>query len=145
MVVSWDGSGHALAALQSVVGLFRDRIVEHIEIVIGVWPARDTAMWSDIQEEQFASDDLHQAAATVVAAKIALLEDALRPIAQTIASSTAVGAYADIVVETIARSNANMLFLILGAHDSQNVLEETLRAVVASKIVTCILRPPRSA
>jgi hypothetical protein len=100
-------------------------------------------MWSDIQQEQFASDDLHQAAAKVVAADIQLLEDILRPMAQTIASSTTSGAYTDIVVDAIARSNATILFVILGTHDDHKVLEETLRAVVeASTIPTFILRPP---
>lgn len=43
MLVSWDGSGHALAALRDVMPLFRERSVEHVEIVLVTWPARDIA------------------------------------------------------------------------------------------------------
>ena len=94
MIVSWDGSGHALAALKDVIGLFRDQAVEHVEVVITVWPPRDVAMWTDIQQQQFVSDDLHAAAAQVATANIKLLEETLRPIARTMSSSTTNGVFA---------------------------------------------------
>jgi len=75
--------GHGIAARQSVVGLFRDQTVEHIEVVISVWPPRDVAMWSDIRRRQFELDDLHRAAAQIAAENLGRLEDTLRPIAQT--------------------------------------------------------------
>jgi hypothetical protein len=143
MMVSWDGSGHALRALRDMVGLFRAGSVEHVEILITVWPPRDIAMWSDIQQRQFISDDLHAAAAQVATENLHLLEDILRPISQSIASSTTNGPFEKIIAATIARTNADLLFVIAGTHDRNNAIAESMRTVVAeSKIPTWILRPP---
>jgi len=142
MVVTWDGSGHALEALRNVVGLFREQSVEHIEIVLAIWPPRDIAMWSDIQQQQILSDDLHRAAAEVGADEVQRLEEILRPITRAISSSTANGHISDIVVATIARTHADFLFVLAGTHDASGVIQETMRSIVAqSKIPTLILRP----
>src|ERR1019366_8549811 len=110
MIVSWDGSGHALGALRGVIGLFREQAVEHIEIVLTVWPPRDIAMWSDIQERQFIADDLHSAAAQVAAENLHELESIFRRLSPSIRSSTTNGPFAEIIVNAIARSRADLLF-----------------------------------
>src|SRR5471030_3141471 len=97
MLVSWDGSGHALGALRNVMRLFRERSVEHAEIVLVTWPARDIARWSDIYERQIVTDDLHRAAAEVTADEVQLLEEIIRPIARSVTSSSADGPYLDIM------------------------------------------------
>jgi hypothetical protein len=143
MIVSWDGSGHAMEALRSVIGLFRDRSVEHVEIILTVWPPRDIALWADIQEQQFVSQDLHTAAAQVASDDVHRLEELFRPIARSIATSTTDGPFADVIDAAIERTKADMLFVIAGARDPHNPVQETMRAVVIdSKIPTWILRPP---
>jgi hypothetical protein len=146
MIVSWDGSGHAIEALRGVIGLFRDQSIEHVEIILTVWPPREIAMWADIQEKQFVSDDLHSAAAQVAADNIRLLEDMFRPLSQSIASSTTNGPFAGIINGAIEKTKADVLFVVAGARDPHNAVQETMRAVViASKIPTWILRPPGNA
>jgi hypothetical protein len=146
MMVSWDGSGHALQALRDTVGLFRERSVEHVEILLTVWPARDVPMWSDIQQRQFVADDLHAAAAEVATENLHTLEEILRPISQSIASSTTNGPFDEIIAGAVARTKADLLFVIVGTHDRHGAIAETMRKVVAeSKIPTWILRPPGTA
>ncbi len=143
IIVSWDGSGHAIGTLRSVIGLFGEAAAEHIEIVLTVWPPRDIALWSDIQERQLLSDDLHRAAALVAAEDLHELEDLLRPLAKSIAASTTNGPFPEIIAAAVARTRADLLFIIAGTHDAHNVLQEGLRAVVAaSTIPTLVLRPP---
>jgi hypothetical protein len=143
MIVSWDGSGHALKALRGIVGLFREGAVEHIEIILTVWPPRDVALWSDINERAVLADDLHRAAAEVAAADVRELEDLLRPIARSITSSTTDGHFAEVIGPAIERTRSDLLFVLAGTHDEHHVIAETLQSVVAeSRIPTWLLRPP---
>lgn len=100
-------------------------------------------MWSDIQQRQFVADDLHAAAAQVAAENLHLLEEILRPLSQSIASSTTNGPFAEIIAGAIERTHADLLFVIAGTHDRHGEIAETMRRVVTeSKIPTWILRPP---
>jgi hypothetical protein len=145
IVVSWDGSGHAIGVLRSLVTLIREQSVEHIEVVVSVWPARDIARWTDIAERQFVADDLHRAAAEEADIEVARLEEVLRPIAQSIVSTKPVGAYLDVLFAAVERTKADLLLVVAGAHDPSHVIESTLPEVIArSKVPTCILRPPAS-
>jgi hypothetical protein len=142
IIVSWDGSGHALDALRDLVGLFRRQAVEHVEIVLTIWPAREIAMWSDIQSRQLETDDLHRAAAEIAADDARRLEDILRPIAAGIASSTTDGPFEQVIVEAISRVRADLLLVLAGTHDPSNIIRETLRAVQArAGIPMLVLRP----
>ena len=143
MIVSWDGSGHALGALRSVVGLFREQSVEHVEVVLRIWPPNDIARWSDIRQQQLVADDLHRAAAEVAANEVQLLEAVLSRIAQTIGSATPDGPFVAAIADAIERTRADLLFVLAGAHDASGTIEEAMRSVVEqSKIPTLILRSP---
>jgi hypothetical protein len=143
IVVSWDGSGHAIGVLRSVVALMRDQSVEHVEIVVSVWPQRDIARWADIHERQVISDDLHRAAAEEAQVEVKELEEILRPIAQSIVSTEPAGPYLDVLFAAVERTKADLLLVVAGAHDPSHVIEKTTLEIVAqSKVPTWILRPP---
>ncbi len=143
IVVSWDGSGHTLGPLRDLVGLFRQHAVEHIEVVMTIWPPREIAMWSDIQRRQFETDDLHRAAAEVAADDVRRLEDILRPLTPSIAASVTNGPFEEIITAAVARARADLLFVLAGSHDPSNVIGKTLENVQAhAGIPTLILRPP---
>jgi transcriptional regulator of acetoin/glycerol metabolism len=143
MLVSWDGSGHALGALRDVMPLFRERSVELAEIVLVTWPARDIARWSDIYERQIVSDDLHRAAAEVTGEEVQLLEEIIRPIARKVTSSTADGPYVAVMTAAIERTNADLVLIMLGTHDASGVIAQTMQAWAQNaSIPTLVLRPP---
>jgi hypothetical protein len=143
IIVSWDGSGHALGALSSLIGVFRQQAVDHVEIVMTIWPPRDIAMWSDINDRQFETDDIHRAAADVAAADIRRLEDVLRPITESISSSVTNGPFEQIITDAVSRTGADFLLVLAGNHDPSRVIQETLEAVrVQARIPTLVLRPP---
>jgi hypothetical protein len=143
MLVSWDGSGHALGALRDVMPLFRERSVELAEIVLITWPARDIPRWSDIYERQIVADDLHRAAAEVTGEEVQLLEEIIRPIARRVTSSTADGPYVEIMTAAIERTNADLVLLLLGTHDASGVIAQTMQTWAQSaSIPTLVLRPP---
>src|ERR1700733_14222872 len=80
----WDGSGHAMEALQQVVPLFRAQAFSHIEIMMLVWPQRDTAMWRDILEREALAADLHRAAAEISTAYGDRLRKVILPTAKAV-------------------------------------------------------------
>jgi hypothetical protein len=55
-ITVWDGSGHAMAALEQVLPMFRTSAFSHIEIMMIAWPKSNTAMWTDIARKQLESE-----------------------------------------------------------------------------------------
>ena len=73
-----------MAALGQVVPLFRAQAFSHVEIMMLVWPQRDTPMWRDILEQQAISSDLHRSAAEVSTAYGDRLRMAIAPMAEDV-------------------------------------------------------------
>jgi len=146
LVVGWDGSGHALAALAGLVGLFRPRAVEHVEVVLHVWPELDIPRWADIEEQGFISDDLHQAAAQVAADELSRLAAVLKPLAESVATRTAVGDVVEILLAAVEQSRADMILIVAGAHDPSGQIEAILsRLVRSSTVPTLVVRSAAAA
>jgi nucleotide-binding universal stress UspA family protein len=143
IVVGWDGSGHALAALREITDLFRPGALDHIEIVLPVWPATDTPRWADIREQQVLSDDLHQAAAQTAADELSRLTAVLRPLAKSVSAHSGVGDAVELLLAAVQKSRADMLLIAAGTRDASGHIEETLQRIVrTSTVPTLILRSP---
>jgi hypothetical protein len=144
MIVTWDGSGHGLTALEQVVGLLRARSVERADIVLLQWPPKATAMWLDVETRQVLVDDLHRAAAEIAVENARRLAAALAPISSSISSSIRVGEFDDVFFEVMRETKADLLVIVLGSYDPSGIIEETLHHVIAkSKIPMWIVRAPR--
>jgi nucleotide-binding universal stress UspA family protein len=143
IVVGWDGSGHALAALREVIDLFRPGSVDHVEIVLPVWPPTDTPRWADIREQQVFSDDLHQAAAQTAADELSRLTAVLRPLAKSVSAHSGVGNAVELLLAAGQKSRADLLIIAAGTRDASGHIEETLAQLVRrSTVPTLILRSP---
>jgi len=142
----WDGSGHAMTALQQMLPLFRPAAFSHIEIMMLVWPQSDTAMWSDILEKQIELGDLHRAAAEVSAAYAERLRAAIASIAESVHVSIVNADAAAAVKAAIVEFRADLAIFLIGsvAPDSQvaTSLQEVLRE---SRIPMSVLHAPRVA
>ena len=131
----WDGSDHAMAALQEVAPLFLPQAFEHIEIVMLVWPQRENAMWRDILEQQVVAGDLHRAAAVISTQ----YGERLRKVIEATAKDVHVSIVDEDSVPAIRRAvvnlRADIVFLVIGnvKPDSQvatNVREILLESTV---------------
>ena len=146
IVVSWDGSGHALATLRGIGDLFRPAAFEHIEILLHVWPPVDIPRWADIREEQVLSDDLHRAAAQTSDDELSRLTTVLKPLATSIAGRTADGDFVELVRNAVEQSRAEMVFIAAGTRDESGHIEEAvIRVVRTSTVPTLVLRSPNPA
>lgn len=129
----WDGSGRAMAAFEEMLPLLRPAAFAHVEIMMLVWPQRDTAMWTDILDRQILSDDLHRAAAQVSADYAECLRAAVAPVAERVHVSTLDVEVVGAVKNGIVEFAADMVFFLIGsvAADSQIAthLQEVLRDV----------------
>jgi hypothetical protein len=144
IIVTWDGSGHGLGALEQLVGLLRARSVERIDIVVLQWPPKATAMWLDVETRQVLVDDLHRAAAEIAAENARRLAATLAPISSSISSSIRVGEFDDVFFEVMWETKADLLLVVLGSYDPSGIIEETLHHVISkSKIPMWIVRAPR--
>jgi hypothetical protein len=146
IVVSWDGSGHALATLRGIGDLFRPAAFEHIEVVLHIWPPVDIPRWEDIRAEQVLSDDLHQAAARTAADELAQLTTVLKPLTKSIAGRNEDGEFVDIIRAAVERTKAEMVFIAAGTRDASGHIEEAVMGVVqTSTVPTLVLRSPNAA
>ena len=146
IVVSWDGSGHALATLRGIGDLFRPAAFEHIEILLHVWPPVDIPRWADIREEQVLSDDLHQAAARTVDHELSRLTAILEPLAKSVAAYAADGEFVDLVRIAVEHSRAEMVLIAAGTRDTSGDIEKAITGVVrTSTVPTLVLRSPNPA
>jgi len=131
----WDGSGHAMAALGQVVPLFRGQAFSHIEIMMLVWPQRETAMWRDILEQEVVTSDLHRAAAEVSTAYGERLRAAVAPAAEDVHVSIVDEDTVPALKKATVDFRADLVFLVVGnvAPDSQ--VAENLRLIVRENTV----------
>jgi hypothetical protein len=146
----WDGSGRAMAALQQVVPLFRAQALSHVEIMMLVWPQRETAMWRDILEQQVISGDLHRAAADISTAYGERLRKAILSTAESVHVSIVDSDTVPAIRKAVAELQADFVFLVLGSvkPDSQvavNVREVLRENTVPVWILHAPALPPKTA
>jgi hypothetical protein len=126
----WDGSGHAMEALEQVVPLFRPSAFSHIEIMMLVWPQSDTAMWTDIQEQQLVSGDLHRAAAEVSTAYAERLRTTIASIAEdvhvTIVNADAVAAVKTAVVDF----RSDIVIFVIGSVEPDSQVATSIQDIL---------------
>jgi hypothetical protein len=142
----WDGSSHAMTALEQVLPLFRPSAFSHIEIMMLVWPQSDTAMWSDILERQLVSGDLHRAAAEISTSYAERLRTTLSSIAEnvhvSIVNAEAVGA----VKTAILDFRADIVFFIMGSVGADSQIATNLQEVLrGSPVPVSVLHAPARA
>lgn len=141
MVALWDGSDDGLEALSSVIPLFGEQTIEHIEIVLAIWPPRDNAMWADIQERQIITDDLHSAAAEVANEDSARIKDILTPVTQSIATSIRSGSVKEVLFELAVETRGTIVLAVLGHDDPSGIIQKTVQEIVSrSAVPTWVLR-----
>jgi hypothetical protein len=126
----WDGSGHAMAALEYVVPLFRARAFSHIEIMMLVWPQRETAMWRDILEREAISADLHRAAAEISTEYAERLRAAISPMAEHANVSIVDADTVPAIRKAIVEHRADLVFLVLGSVEPDSQVSANLRAIL---------------
>jgi hypothetical protein len=132
-----------MTALEHALPLFRPSAFSHIEIMMLVWPQSDTAMWSDILEQQVVSGDLHRAAAEVSTSYADRLRRALSSIAEdvhvSVVDADAVGAVKAAIVEF----RADIVFFIIGSVDRDSQIATNLQAVLHdSPVPVSVLHAP---
>jgi hypothetical protein len=131
----WDGSGHAMAALQQVVPLFRAQAFSHIEIMMLVWPQRETAMWRDILEQHAISSDLHRAAAEVSTEYGDRLRTAILPTAKDVHISIVDADTVPALKKAVVELRADLVFLVLGSVEPDSQIANNLRTILRENAV----------
>jgi hypothetical protein len=131
----WDGSDHAMAALRQVVPLFRAQAFSHIEIMMLVWPQRDTPMWRVILEQRAVWSDLHQAAAEVSTAYGERLRAAILSAAEDVHVSIVDEDTVPAVRNAIAHFRADLVFCLIGPFEPDSQIAEKMRAIVRESTV----------
>lgn len=142
----WDGSGHAMAALGQVVPLFRAHAWSHVDIMMLVWPQRDTAMWRDILEEHVIWGDLHRAAAEVSTAYGDRLRAAISPMAAEVDVSIIDAETVPAIRKAIVELQADIVFLIVGSVQTDSQIASNLRQILRENPVPVwVLHAPAQA
>jgi hypothetical protein len=132
-----------MAALQQVVPLFRAGAFAHIEIMMLVWPQRDSAMWHDILEQEVISSDLHRAAAEVSTAYGDRLQAAISPLAGTVHISIVDADTVPAIRNAIADLGADLVFLVVGSVKPDSEVAANLREILSENPVPVwLLRAP---
>ena len=126
----WDGSSHALAALEQVVPLFRGQAFAYIEIMMLVWPQRDTPLWRDILEHQAASNDLHRSAAEVSTAYGERLRAAIQQTAEDVHVSIVDADTEPALRKAVVELRADLVFLVIGSTNPESQVARNLRAIL---------------
>jgi hypothetical protein len=119
-----------MAALAQVVPLFRDQAFSHIEIMMLVWPQRDTAMWRDILEQEAVSTDLHRSAADVSTAYGARLSTAISPMAADVHVSIVDADTVPALRKAIVEHRADLAFLVVGSVSPDSQIAANLREIL---------------
>jgi hypothetical protein len=139
----WDGSGRAMTALQQVVPLFRDRALSHVEIMMLVWPQRESAMWRDILEHQVISGDLHRSAAEISTAYGERLRKTILPTAHSVNVSIVDEDTVPAVRKATVDLKADILFLVVGNVPPDSQVAANLRAILdESQVPLWVLHAP---
>lgn len=135
-----------MQALEQVVPVFRAQAFSHIEIMMLVWPQRDTPMWRDILEQQtIASDDLHRAAADVSTAYGARLRNAIAAAAETVHVSIVDADTVPALRKAVMELRADLIFCIIGRFNPDSQVAATLRALSQENTVPLwVLHAPAS-
>lgn len=126
----WDGSGHAMAALGQVVPLFRAQAFSHVEIMMLVWPQRDTAMWRDILEQDVISADLHRAAAEVSTAYGDRLRTVISPMAENVGVSIVDAETVPAIRKATVERRVDIVFLVVGSVKPDSEIATNLREIL---------------
>jgi hypothetical protein len=119
-----------MAALEAVVPLFAARAFTHIEIMMLVWPQRDTPMWRDILEQRAVSGDLHRAAAEVSTAFGERLRTTMASTAETVHVSIVDEETAPAVRKAVADLRADLVFLVVGNVDPGSQIFDNLAKIL---------------
>jgi hypothetical protein len=131
----WDGSGHALAALEQVVPLFRARAFSHIEIMMLVWPQRESAMWRDILEQHAVVADLHRAAAEISTEYGERLRTAILPTADGVHVSIVDADTVPAIRKAVVELRADLVFLVLGSVKPDSQVATNMREILRENTV----------
>jgi len=132
-----------MAALGNVVPLFRDQVFSHIEIMMLVWPQRDTAMWRDILEQHVISGDLHRAAAEISTAYGDRLRTAIAPMAEDVHVSIVDADTVPALKKATVELRADLVFLVVGTFGPDSQIAMNLREIYnGSPVPVCVLHAP---
>jgi hypothetical protein len=135
-----------MAALEHVAPLFRAQAFSHIEIMMLVWPQRDTAMWRDILEQHALSSDLHRAAAEVSTAYGERLRSVLVPVADAVHVSIVDEDTVPALRKAVIELRADLVMLVVGNVKPDSQVAENLRTIVLENPVPVwVLHAPAQA
>jgi hypothetical protein len=124
-----------MAALGQVVPLFRAQAFSHIEIIMLVWPQRDSAMWRVILEQQAVSGDLHRAAAEISTAYGGRLRTAISSAAEDVHVSIVDADTVPAIRKAIVDFKAGLVFCVLGGVEPDSQIAENMREIVRESTV----------
>jgi hypothetical protein len=131
----WDGSEAGLIALETVLPLLKKKSFEHIEIMMLIWPARDSAMWTEIYAEQLVYDDLHRAAATVSTRYAAKLRALVEQLTSSSNVSRIDAETVPAIRAAVPRIGAELVLVVVGHVDPDGIVGRNLMGIVAESIV----------
>jgi hypothetical protein len=119
-----------MTALQQVVPLFRPQGLSHVEIMMLVWPQRETAMWRDILEHQVVSGDLHRSAAEISTEYGERLRKTISSTAHSVNVSIVDEDTVPAIRKATADLKADLVFLVLGNVPRDSQVATNLRAIL---------------
>jgi hypothetical protein len=119
-----------MAALEQVVPLFRAHAFSHIEIMMLVWPQRDTAMWRDILERHAVSSDLHRAAAEISTEYGDRLRTAISSTAEEVHVSIVDADTVPAIRKAVVDLRADLVFLVLGSVKPDSQVANNVREIL---------------
>ena len=124
-----------MAALADVVPLLRPQAFTHVEIMMLVWPQRDTPMWRVILEQEAIASDLHRAAAEVSTAYGERLRTVLLSGAESVHVSIVDADTVPAVHKAIADHHADLAFLVVGPAAPESQVAANLRTILSEAAV----------
>ncbi|HEV8019897.1 MAG TPA: hypothetical protein VGP41_01465 [Candidatus Lustribacter sp.] len=124
-----------MAALEDVVPLFRAQAFAHVEIMMLVWPQRDTPMWRDIREQQVVSGDLHRAAAEISTAYGERLRAAVLPTAEAVHVSIVDEDPVPAIRKAVVELRADIVFAVLGSVKPDSEIAKSVREMLSDNAV----------
>jgi hypothetical protein len=124
-----------MASLQGVVPLFRPQAFAHVEIMMLVWPQRDTPMWRDILEQQVISGDLHRAAAEISTAYGHRLRTAILSTAKDVHVSIVDEDTVPAIRKAVVHLRADIVFAVLGSVHPDSQIAKNMREILSENAV----------
>jgi hypothetical protein len=119
-----------MAALEQIVPLFRARVFSHIEIMMLVWPQRESAMWRDILERQAVSGDLHRAAAEISTEYAERLRMAIFPLAEAVSVSMVDADAVPAIRNAVVELRADLVFVVIGSVKPDSQVATNVREIL---------------